>query len=77
VLYECLTGRPAFDASSPMAVVDRVLEGRPQPLRTWAPQVPPALASLVEQLMARDPRERVGSARELAERLAQIGHAPV
>ena len=77
VLYECLTGRPAFDASSPMAVVDRVLEGRPQPLRTWAPQVPPALAALVEQLMARDPRERVGSARELAERLAQIGHAPV
>lgn len=76
VLYECLTGRPPFDAGSPGAAVDRALEGRPQPLRTAAPQVPPGLAALIEQLMARDPKDRVGSARELGERLARFGRAP-
>ena len=73
VLYECLTGRPPFDASSPMAVVDRVLEGRPQPIRSYAPHVPPDLTAVVERLMQREPQDRIGSARELAERLGQIG----
>jgi len=75
VLYECLTGRPPFDASNPMAVVDRVLAGTRTPLRDAAPGAPAALVSLVDRLLSRDPEGRVGSGRELADLLAQIGHA--
>jgi DNA-binding response OmpR family regulator len=73
VLYECLTGLPPFDASSPMAVVDRVLEARPRPIREIVPRVPPALAALIERLLKREPQDRPGSARELAEQLGEIG----
>ncbi len=73
VLYECLTGRPPFDAGSPMAVVDRVLEGRPRPIRELVPQVPPALAALIHRLLQREPENRIGSARDLSEQLSQIG----
>ena len=73
VLYECLTGRPPFDASSPMAVVDRVLEGRVTPIRQLLAHVPPALAAVIERLLRREPADRIQSARELAEQLAQIG----
>ena len=73
VLYECLTGKPPFDASSPMAVVGLVLQGRPPALRAIAPQVPPPLAALVERLMQPRPEDRIGSARELAEQLGALG----
>jgi CheY-like chemotaxis protein len=75
VLYECLTGIPPFDASSPVAVVDKVLAGRPRPIRELVPRVPPALAALIERLMQRDPQNRPASARELAELLGEIGQA--
>jgi serine/threonine protein kinase len=73
VMYECLTGRAPFDASSPMAVIDLVLAGRPRPLREFVPQAPQALISVIERLLQREPADRPASARELAEQLAQIG----
>jgi len=73
VLYECLTGRPPFDASSPKAVVDQVLAGRATPIRELLPGIPPALAALVDRLLQHDPADRLASARELAEQLGQIG----
>jgi DNA-binding response OmpR family regulator len=73
VLYECLTGRPPFDASSPVAIVDRVLQGKPRPIGELAPRVPPALVALIERLMQRDPKDRPATARELAEQLGAIG----
>jgi CheY-like chemotaxis protein len=73
VLYECLSGRAPFDASSPMEVIDLVLTGRPKPLRGLVPQAPQALVSVIERLLQREPRDRPGSARELAEQLAEIG----
>lgn len=73
VLYECLSGRSPFDASSPMAVIDLVLAGRPRAIRELVPQVPPALAAVIDRLLQREPKDRLASARELAEQLAQIG----
>jgi serine/threonine protein kinase len=75
VLYECLTGRPPFDAASPMKVVDRVLAGGHEPIRTRAPATPAALIALIERLLAREPQDRIGSARELGDQLEQLGAA--
>ncbi len=74
VLYECLTGQTPFEASSPMAVMAKMLDGRVPPVRDLVPGVPPVLAALVERLLQRDPNDRFASARQVAEQLAQIGH---
>lgn len=75
VLYECLTGQPPFGASSPMALIAEMLDGHPPAIRDLVPEVPPMLATLVERLLQREPKDRPGSARDLAEQLAQVGQA--
>jgi serine/threonine-protein kinase len=66
-LYAMITGRPPFGADSPLAVVRRVCEARPSPLRSLRPDAPPWLENLVKRLLARDPAGRFGSAAEVAE----------
>jgi serine/threonine protein kinase len=73
VLYECLTGQPPFDASSPAAVMAQMLQGEFLPVRALVPDCHPVLASLVERLLHRDPGERPQTAREVSERLSWIG----
>ncbi len=73
VLYECLTGRLPFEASSPVAVLAKQLEEEPPPLTTLNAEVPPALSALVARLLARRPEDRLQGAAELADQLAQMG----
>ncbi len=75
VLYECLTGRPPFDAGTTRAVIDKVLQEAPQPIRSLAPHVPGPLAAIIEQLLTRDPAARASSARELSRRLTDLAPA--
>lgn len=77
VLYECLTGQPAFDAPDPVAILLRVLIGDPTPLRTLAPHVPAPVVELVEGLMAKSRDRRPRSAEEVLERLAGARRALV
>jgi CheY-like chemotaxis protein len=72
VLYECLTGRLPVDAATPATLVAKVFEERPRPVTDYAPEVPAALAAIVDQLLAAKPEERPPSARELAERLRLV-----
>jgi len=73
VFYECLTGKPPYEASTPLAVVAKMLEARPVAVRELSPDVPASLSLLVDKLLQRDPNDRVKSARELGEQLSQIG----
>jgi serine/threonine protein kinase len=66
VLYALCTGRPPFRADSTLAVLKRVTEDQPRPIRDINPDVPALLAAVVERLMARDPRDRFQSAGEVA-----------
>jgi tetratricopeptide (TPR) repeat protein len=64
VLFECLTGEPAFIAGNVIAVLAKILlEDAPRP-RELAPEVPPGLDALVARLLAKDPalRPRDGAA---------------
>src|SRR5262249_34693321 len=72
VLYECLTGRLPFEGSSPVAIISRMLEHQPTPVRDLEPGVPPALATIVERLLQREPEKRFRSAQELADHLTQV-----
>jgi serine/threonine-protein kinase len=66
LLYEMLTGRPAFGRGSPMDVIIRASRDEPEPLREHAPETPEELRAIVERCMRKAPADRFGSARELA-----------
>jgi hypothetical protein len=69
VLYAMCTARPPFDAENPMAVIRRVCEGTPWPVRNLNPAIPEWLAGLIDRLHAKDPAARFQSAAEVAELL--------
>ncbi len=51
VLYECLTGRPPYDADGLFELVQQIARGTPTPIRALAPEVPPDLEALVARAM--------------------------
>jgi uncharacterized protein (TIGR03067 family) len=67
VLYVICTGRPPFRASGALAVLKRVCEEDPRPIREVIPEVPEWLCNIIEKLHAKDPADRFQSAREVAE----------
>jgi serine/threonine protein kinase len=73
VLYAMLTGRPPFRASGTLAVLKRVAEGDPRPIREVIPEVPDWVCRIVDKLHAKDPAARYQSAREVAGVLADSG----
>jgi CheY-like chemotaxis protein len=73
VLYECLTGRLPFEAESTVSLIGKVLNLQPSPPAEINAHIAPALSTLILELLAKRPEERLGSAKELRERLSQIG----
>ncbi len=70
VLYAMLTGRPPFRASNTPAVLKRVAEDEPRPIREVIPEVPEWLCRIVGKLHAKTPGERFQTAKEVADLLA-------
>ncbi len=77
VLYEMLTGRRAFSASSAPALIAAILEHDPPAPSTEQPLAPPALDRLVAACLAKDPADRWQHAQDVALALRGIaeGHA--
>src|SRR6266566_437205 len=73
VLYEMLTGKRAFEGSSPASVIAAIME-RPAP--SIATIAPAALDRLLQRCLAKDPDDRWQSARDLRAELEWIGSAP-
>lgn len=61
-LYECATGTFAFERGTPLEVAVRVLTETPPRPSERNPAVPPALDSIIERAMAKDPAARYASA---------------
>lgn len=72
VLYAMCTGRPAFRAQTTLAVIKRVCEDSPRPIREVNPDIPQWLVDIIDRLMAKQPDDRIQNAAELAELLG--GH---
>jgi tRNA A-37 threonylcarbamoyl transferase component Bud32 len=64
-LYAMLTGHPPFAGETMAATLTKVLYERPEPLAKEAPGTPPALAYVVERMMAKDRRHRYQTPGEL------------
>ncbi|MCM2268792.1 MAG: protein kinase [Thermoanaerobaculia bacterium] len=70
VLYQMVSGERPFHGTSAVQVIAAMLRDPPRRLERLAAGLPPQVADLIEQLLAKEPDERPGSAREVAERLA-------
>ena len=65
-LYELLALRPAFEAADRGALIRRVTQEEPPPLRRRSPGVPRDLETVVQKAIARDPGARYADAEALA-----------
>ncbi|MFD9463052.1 serine/threonine-protein kinase [Streptomyces sp. NPDC060027] len=58
VLYQLLTGRPPFQANSPVAVLHHHLDTAPTPPRELGADLPPAFENYLLSLLAKQPDDR-------------------
>ncbi|MGI5862657.1 MAG: protein kinase domain-containing protein [Myxococcales bacterium] len=72
VLYECLTGQPPFEPNA--ALFHHVNTPAPDP-RALRPELPAPLAELVLSCLAKEPKDRPSSAREMSETLLEIARS--
>jgi serine/threonine-protein kinase len=69
IAYELLTGAPPFTAGHLHELLDAHATLAPRPLRPQVRALPPEFERLVMRLLAKDPRQRPSSAREVREAL--------
>ena len=67
--YRVLCGRPPFEADSILAITRMHFEQAPDPPHERVPSLPLPISGLVLEMLAKQPRERVQSAGEVADRL--------
>lgn len=65
--YVMCTGHAPFRAETPYGVIRRILEEPPRSIHASNPQVPDWLCRVIEQLMAKEPGQRIQTAREASE----------
>jgi serine/threonine-protein kinase len=63
-LYAALAGAPPFEGEAPIEILLKKLKEPPRPLAKARPGTPPAVVSVVEKMMAREPDDRYQSAIE-------------
>jgi Tol biopolymer transport system component len=73
VLYEMISGRKPFEGATRARMIAAILEHEPAKLSSVVDGLPPALDRLVMKCLAKDPRNRWQTARDLASELAWIG----
>lgn len=76
VMFEMLTGRRPFKGDSVWATMEATLTGNAPDVASLRPDLPSALAHVVNRAIARRPADRYGSARELAADLAALRTPP-
>jgi eukaryotic-like serine/threonine-protein kinase len=75
VLYEMLTGRPAFQGKTPASTVAAILGSEPASITALQPTSPPELDRLIRTALAKNPDERWQSAHDIGIALAGISAA--
>ncbi len=66
VMYEMLTGVPAADGPTAMAVLRKISDEEPVPLRDLRPQIPEEVAAICRRMMAKDRDLRYATAGAVA-----------
>jgi hypothetical protein len=72
VLYEALTGAPAFAGSHPAILRGKVLWSEPRPVAQRCPEAGAGYAALVETMLAKDPEARPADGATVAAAMAAL-----
>jgi len=72
VFYEMLGGRRPHAGNTPMALFRKILEETPTTIRSLNPDVTPAVAGVLEKMMAKRREDRYATAEELVEALGAV-----
>jgi eukaryotic-like serine/threonine-protein kinase len=76
VLYELLSHQQAFPGQVPGEVLQRILNGVPNPITEYCPDIDPRLVELVERLLEKNPDRRFQSIASVQKELAGIRLSP-
>jgi tRNA A-37 threonylcarbamoyl transferase component Bud32 len=71
ILYECLAGRPPFEADDTIALIMKVVEEDPPPLARFAPGVPLDLELICRKCLTKEPHGRYSTAAAFADDLGR------
>ncbi len=72
VLYEMATGHQPFPGNNALSVLRSVVDTSPLPPRKVDPELPPALADVIEQLLQKNPAHRPATTRAVASILRSL-----
>ena len=72
IVYEMVTGRRSFDASSQASLIAAILDRDPPAMSTLQPMTPSSLERVIRKCLAKDPDARWQSAGDLVEELKWI-----
>jgi len=75
IVYRLLTGKSAFQAENPAAILARIVSEEPKPLRELRPDVDPGLEAVVRKCLHRDVNARFQTVHELAAALLPFAPA--
>jgi serine/threonine protein kinase len=75
ILYEMLSGRRAFQDTSPADTMRAILKDDPPELTGTGQQIPPVLESIVRHCLEKNPQRRFQSAQDLSFNLEQLSHS--
>ncbi len=72
VMYECLTGEPAFVAHNPMAVFCKILLDKAPSAAELVPGLPEPVDALLQRMLSKEPEGRPASGAAVLEALAHV-----
>jgi serine/threonine-protein kinase len=73
ILYEMLSGRPAYDGANVQSILVSIMTEDPATPRSIRPDMPEDLEAVILKAMARDPAQRYQTMNELGVDLARVG----
>lgn len=72
ILYECLSGTTPYEGGTPLQLARRIATTNHAPLKEVNPTISGALATLVDEMLTRNPVDRVSDAELVCERLEAV-----
>lgn len=74
ILYEIVTGRPAYNGTDLLTILSQHLHATVEPPSTHNPRIPPDLENLILRLLHKDPANRPDSAAEVQAVVERLLH---